>query len=61
MTKVQFIKPHTHAGVLYQPDDVASVSDADAAWLSAHDVIQKLNEKPRWPLAIPEAATQEEH
>lgn len=57
MTKVQLTKPHTHAGTTYQPDDVISVSDADAKWLAEHDVIQKGNAKPRWLKPVPDADT----
>lgn len=58
--KVQLIKPHTHAGIVYQPDDVIEVSDAEAVWLKAHGVVQQNNKKARWLKAVSATPSDEE-
>lgn len=55
--KVQLVKPHTHGRVAYQPDDVIEVSDAEAAWLKAHGIVQQNNKKARWLKSVPDSNT----
>ncbi|MBK1614996.1 hypothetical protein CKO44_16120 [Rubrivivax gelatinosus] len=39
--KVKLIKPHTHAGEQLDPGAELSVSEADASWLTEHQVAER--------------------
>lgn len=43
MSKVQLIKPHTHAGHVYKPDDVIDVTPPEAVWLKNLGIVQDHN------------------
>lgn len=58
--KVQLIKPHTHGGVPYNPDDVIEVSEPEAAWLKAQGIVQQGNKKARWLKSVPNTPSDEE-
>ncbi|EPK4543388.1 DUF7210 family protein [Serratia marcescens] len=40
MPEVKLLQPHTHAGKRLAAGEMLTVSDADAAWLRAHNVIE---------------------
>ncbi|HET7300231.1 MAG TPA: hypothetical protein VFJ01_06210 [Oleiagrimonas sp.] len=42
--KVQLIKPHTHAGVRYEPGQVLEVNDMEAAWMDERGIVQHHNQ-----------------
>lgn len=38
MTRIELIKPHTHAGTAYRPGSVLCVPETTAQWLIEHGV-----------------------
>lgn len=51
--RVKLLKPHTHAGVEFDPDNEIEVTEADSQWLIA----QKVAEAIAAPKSTPSAKT----